>query len=69
MYESQKRWKFSRQASGVQLFQIIRVSPEQIRYEARLATGEPYDGFTLVKDREGKTTLTEQIPNRAEIRE
>jgi 3',5'-cyclic AMP phosphodiesterase CpdA len=69
MYESQKHWTFSRQASGVQLFQIIRVSPERIRYEARLATGEPYDGFTLEKDDGGKTTLTEQIPAKAEIRE
>jgi hypothetical protein len=69
MYELQKHWKFSREASGVQLFQIIHVSPEQIVYEARLATGEPYDGFTLVKDDEGKTTLTEQIPDKAEIRE
>jgi 3',5'-cyclic AMP phosphodiesterase CpdA len=69
MYESQKHWKFSRQASGVQLFQIVRVSPEQIRYEARLATGEPYDAFTLTKDKGGTTTLTEQIPATAEIRE
>jgi hypothetical protein len=69
MYELQDRWKVSRQASGVQLFQVIRVSPEKIQYEARLATGDPYDAFSLEKDKDGKTTMTEQIPTAAEIRE
>jgi hypothetical protein len=69
MYELQKHWKFRREASGVQLFQVIRVSPERIDYEARLATGEPYDAFSLEKDRNGKTTMTENIPARAAIRE
>jgi hypothetical protein len=52
----------------VQLFQVIRVSPKQIRYESRLATGELYDAFTLEKGRDGKSVLTEQIPARPEIR-
>jgi len=69
MYQLQDRWKVSREASGVQLFQVIRVSRERIRYEARLATGEPYDAFTLEKDNDGKATMTEQIPPHAEIRE
>ena len=68
MYASQERWKFARQASGVQLFQVIRVSPQQIRYEARLATGELYDTFTLEKATDGKTTMIEQDPPSAEIR-
>jgi hypothetical protein len=69
MYASQKRLQFARQASGVQLFQVIRVSPQQIRYEARLATGELYDAFTLEKGTDGKTTMIEQVPPRDEIRE
>jgi hypothetical protein len=63
MYPLQGRWKVSREASGVQLFQVIRVAPEQIRYEARLATGNLYDAFTLAKGDDGQSVLTEQIPD------
>jgi 3',5'-cyclic AMP phosphodiesterase CpdA len=69
MYVLQDRWKVERQASGVQLFQVIHVAPERIRYEARLATGELYDAFTIDKDKDGKSVLTEQIPPTSEIRE
>jgi hypothetical protein len=68
MYELQDRWQVARQASGAQLFQVIRVSPANIRYEARLATGELYDAFTIEKDDRGNTSLIEQIPEREEIR-
>ena len=68
LYELQERWDVSRVASGVQLFQVIHVSPEQIRYEARLATGELYDAFTLDKDENGQSKLIEQIPDTDEIR-
>ena len=68
MYGLKEQWQVSRQASGAQLFQVIRVSPKQIRYEARLATGDLYDRFTLEKDADGKTTITEEIPAVPEIR-
>ena len=68
MYYLQGRWEFRREASGVQLFQVIRVAPEQIRYEARLATGELYDAFTLAKDEHGQSKLTEEIPDTRELR-
>jgi hypothetical protein len=68
-YYLQRRWKVPREASGAQLFQVIRVSPEQIRYEARLATGALYDAFTLDKGADGKSVLTEQIPALDEIDE
>lgn len=68
MYQLQGRWEVSREASGVQLFQVIHVAPEQIRYEARLATGELYDSFTLSKDNKGKSELTEKIPDTPSIR-
>ena len=69
MYQAQDHWEAKRAASGAQLFQVIRVSPEQIRYEARLGTGNLYDAFTIDKGADGKSTLTEQIPDRPEIRE
>jgi hypothetical protein len=69
MYTLQEKWEVSRVASGIQLFQVIHVSPEGIRYEARTASGERYDGFTLTKDEAGVSTLTEEIPATAEVRE
>lgn len=68
MYELQETWEVPRVASGVQLFQVIHVSQEQIRYEARLATGELYDAFDLEKTPDGVTTLTEVTPEIAEVR-
>jgi Purple acid Phosphatase, N-terminal domain/Calcineurin-like phosphoesterase len=68
MYPLEGRWEVSREASGAQLFQVIRVAPERIRYEARLASGELYDAFTIEKSAGGKSVLTEQIPDMAEIR-
>ncbi|MBX3435214.1 MAG: metallophosphoesterase family protein [Pirellulales bacterium] len=67
-YSLTESWDVSRVASGVQLFQIIHVSPESIRYEARLATGKLYDAFKLEKSADGKSTLTEEIPEGDEQR-
>jgi hypothetical protein len=69
MYQLQERWKVSREASGVQLFQVIHVAPARILYEARLATGELYDAFTLAKGEDGKSVMTEQVPDVPPIRE
>lgn len=69
MYTLQEKWDIPRTASGVQLFQVIHVSQENIRYESRTAVGELYDAFTLTKDEQGITVLTEQIPDTPEILE
>jgi 3',5'-cyclic AMP phosphodiesterase CpdA len=68
MYALEEKWDVSRVATGVQLFQVIRVSSERIRYEARRATGELYDAFSLVKNESGRSSLIEQIPPVDEIR-
>lgn len=68
MYPLQGMWEVSREASGVQLFQIIHVSPESIEYEARLATGKLYDAFTLKKNAEGRSELIERVPEGEELR-
>ncbi|WP_146563378.1 purple acid phosphatase family protein [Posidoniimonas corsicana] len=67
MYELQEKWDVPRVASGVQLFQVIRVSPDEIKYEARLATGELYDSFTLRKDESGQAELHEHEVETPEI--
>jgi len=66
-YPLQKKWNVSREASGVQLFQVVHVDPREIRYESRLATGELYDAFTLSKDAAGASHLIEQAPQSPEI--
>ena len=69
MYERQGRWDVSREGFGVQLFQVIHVAPERIKYEARTAHGELYDAFTIDKGADGTSVLTEQIPDTPEIRQ
>lgn len=68
-YPLQVRWDVERVASGVQLFQIVEVSPQSIKYEARIADGELYDAFTLIKDDDGNKSLIERGPATEEIRE
>ena len=53
---------FSRTGEGLQLYQIITVDGENLRYEARTAAGELYDGFTLNKRRGQVNELVEEIP-------
>ena len=69
MYTLQEKWDVKRVASGVQLFQVIHVSPEEILYEARLATGELYDSFRLTKNEQGRSELEELPTETSEIRE
>lgn len=53
---------FQRVAEDTQLYQIISVSPQEVRYEAKTANGTLYDAFTLRK-RPGQTNeLIEQKP-------
>jgi 3',5'-cyclic AMP phosphodiesterase CpdA len=42
-----------------QLYQVIEVSPERLGYTSYTASGETIDGFSLLKDKDGKTTLQE----------
>jgi hypothetical protein len=69
MYPLQEEWEVARVASGVQLFQVIHVAPDRIRYEARTATGQLYDAFVLEKDADGQNTIADQIPDLAPIRD
>lgn len=42
-----------RRAEYTQLYQVVRVSPERVRFEAYTTTGELYDAFELTKNRDG----------------
>lgn len=57
-----------RVAEDAQLYQIISVDGNTLRYEARTALGDVYDGFTL-KKREGRPNqMINQIPDTPELR-
>ena len=64
MYDIGKptRPEFQRIAEDTQLFQIITIDGNELRYQARTATGQPYDGFTLVKKPGVANQLIEQVP-------
>lgn len=62
MYKLQQRDIVKRSAENTQLYQIITVDGDELRYEARTATAKPYDAFTLKKRAGQPNELVEQIP-------
>ncbi|MEM9657697.1 MAG: metallophosphoesterase family protein [Planctomycetota bacterium] len=67
MYSLGDTWPAERMASGAQLYQVIHIDGDVLNYEARLATGELYDAFTLKRNGDGRNELTNRIPNTPEI--
>jgi 3',5'-cyclic AMP phosphodiesterase CpdA len=68
MYAIDREPSMRRAAEDTQLYQIISIDGERLRYEARTATGELYDAFSLHK-RAGQTNeLVDEIPNTPERR-
>ncbi len=62
MYDLNRNDWMKRAAEDTQLYQIIKVEGGRLRYEARTAVGELYDGFELRK-RPGQTNeLIEVVP-------
>lgn len=51
-----------RAARNTQMFQVIHVSADELRYEARMAEGTLYDGFVLRKRTGHANELIEQVP-------
>lgn len=66
MYAAQRRPIFQRVADDTQLYQIIHIDGDQLRYEAHTATGKLYDAFTIHKSADGVNQLTEQVPETPE---
>lgn len=67
-YPLGQAWDVSRSGSGIQLYQLIGVDSDAIRYQAFRANGDLYDAFTLKKDSGGKVSLIEQANEIPEIR-
>jgi 3',5'-cyclic AMP phosphodiesterase CpdA len=62
MYELGDSKVFARVAENTQLFQIVRVQDDTLRFEAHVAGGALYDAFTLRKEAGKPNRLTNQIP-------
>lgn len=57
MYESQDRDWMVRRGEFTQLFQIITVTENTIKYESYTPLGSLYDAFDLIKDKKGRKKL------------
>jgi hypothetical protein len=68
MYELGHRPFMRRAAEDTQLYQVITIDQDEIRYEARTATGRLYDAFTLRKRPSQPNELIEQVPDTPERR-
>jgi len=65
-YDVGRRPFMHRAAEDTQLYQIITIDGDELRYEARTAVGEKYDGFTLKKRAGQPNELIDQIPKTPE---
>jgi acid phosphatase type 7 len=66
MYEvSDDPW-MDRRGQNTQLFQLITIEGNLLKYNAFTATGELYDSFELKKGKNGINKLTEKTPAMAE---
>jgi hypothetical protein len=59
MYNLNQKQFMVRVAEDTQLYQVIHIDGMKLRYEARTATGELYDSFTLEKTAGEANRLTE----------
>jgi 3',5'-cyclic AMP phosphodiesterase CpdA len=66
MYNLEHRPMIRRAAEDTQLYQIIHVDHDRLRYEARTATGRLYDAFTLVKQAGLANELVDHVPHSPE---
>ena len=63
MYSVQPHPFMKRTAEDTQLYQIIHIDGDELRYEARTAIGDLYDAFTLLKQPGTVNKLIERIPD------
>lgn len=63
MYESKDQEWMVRRGEYTQLFQIITVSEDTIKYESYTPLGSLYDAFELKKDPNGNKILTNKVPD------
>ena len=52
----------TRTGANLQLYQVITVTPQNLRFEARTVTGQLFDAFELVKNRSGRRRFIDAKP-------
>lgn len=57
------REEFRRVAEDTQLFQIITIDGDELRYRAKTPTGKTYDGFTLRRVDGAPNVLIDEVPD------
>ena len=62
MYDVADRSWMQRKARNTQLFQIITIEKNNLKYEAYSGDGELYDAFDLIKSRDKPNRLVERVP-------
>ncbi|NJB81823.1 purple acid phosphatase family protein [Wenyingzhuangia aestuarii] len=62
MYESQNQEWMVKRGEYTQLFQIITIENNTLNYNSYTPKGTIYDSFSLVKDKHGKKTITNNKP-------
>lgn len=62
MYNLNRKEFMKRSAEDTQLYQIIHIDGDSLKYEARTAVGDVYDAFTLKKRSGDVNELIEQVP-------
>ncbi|MBC8135315.1 MAG: metallophosphoesterase family protein [Fibrella sp.] len=62
MYNLEREDWMARTAEDTQLYQVIGVDGDKMRYEARTVTGELYDAFELQKRGDKTNKLVERVP-------
>jgi hypothetical protein len=63
MYKLDPTPWWNRGAENTQLFQVISVDGNRLKYEALTATGELYDAFDLVKSADGTNKMIDLTPS------
>jgi hypothetical protein len=62
MYNLERQKWMQRAAEDTQLYQIITINSDRLRYEARTAIGALYDAFELVKQNGKGNRLIDRTP-------
>jgi hypothetical protein len=63
MYEvgAGRTWA-TRTGANVQLYQVITVGPQSLRFEARTVTGQLFDAFEITRSRGGRRRFIDRKP-------
>ncbi len=66
MYDVKRQPWMARAAEDTQLYQVVSLDGNTLKYQARTVTGELYDAFDIVKRGSGVNRLIERIPSAPE---